>query len=72
LVVKLDEISRAYSRHVGEELRCRILIRKSDGKTEDGLCGLVIRFPGYRLRGPGSIPEATRFSEKYWVWNGLH
>jgi hypothetical protein len=30
----------------------------------DHLCGLVIRVPGYRTRGPGSIPSATRFSEK--------
>jgi hypothetical protein len=29
-------------------------------------------FPGYRSRDPGSIPGATRFSEKYWVWNGAH
>jgi hypothetical protein len=21
---------------------------------------------------PGSIPGATRFSEKSWVWNGVH
>jgi hypothetical protein len=28
------------------------------------LYGLVIRFPGYRSRGLGSIPGATRFSEK--------
>jgi hypothetical protein len=21
---------------------------------------------------PGSIPSATRFSEKQWVWNGVH
>jgi hypothetical protein len=28
------------------------------------LCGLVVRVPGYRSRGPGSIPGATRFSEK--------
>jgi hypothetical protein len=27
------------------------------------LCGLV-RVPGYRSRGQGSIPGATRFSEK--------
>jgi hypothetical protein len=33
-------------------------------QTEDRLCGLVIRVPGYRFRGPGSIPSATRFSEK--------
>jgi hypothetical protein len=38
----------------------------------DCLCGLVIRFPGYRSRGPGSIPCATRFSEKYWIWNRVH
>jgi hypothetical protein len=29
-----------------------------------GLCGLVVRVPGCRSRGPGSIPGATRFSEK--------
>jgi hypothetical protein len=38
----------------------------------DHLCGLVVRVPGYRSRGPGSIPGATRFCEKYWVWNGVH
>jgi hypothetical protein len=32
----------------------------------------VFRFPGYRFRGPASIPVATRFSEKYCVWNGVH
>jgi hypothetical protein len=30
----------------------------------DRLCGLVIRVPGYRSRGPCSVPSATRFSEK--------
>jgi hypothetical protein len=30
----------------------------------DHLCGLVVRVPGYRSRGLGSIPSATRFSEK--------
>jgi hypothetical protein len=29
----------------------------------DRLCGLVVRGPGYRSRGPGLIPGATRFSE---------
>jgi hypothetical protein len=24
------------------------------------LCGLVVRVPGYRLRGPGSVPGTTR------------
>jgi hypothetical protein len=32
----------------------------------------VIRVPGYRSRGPSSIPGATRYSEKQWVWNGVH
>jgi hypothetical protein len=36
------------------------------------LCGLLVRVPGYRSRGPGSIPCDTRFSEKLWVWNGVH
>jgi hypothetical protein len=27
----------------------------------DRLCGLVVRVPGYRSRGPGLIPCATRF-----------
>jgi hypothetical protein len=26
--------------------------------------GLVVRIPGYRSRGPGLIPGATRFYEK--------
>jgi hypothetical protein len=30
----------------------------------DRLCGLVVRVPVYRFRGPGSIPGATKFSEK--------
>jgi hypothetical protein len=36
------------------------------------LWGLVVRVPGYRSRGPGPILGATRFSEKWWVWNGVH
>jgi hypothetical protein len=35
----------------------------------DRLCGLLVRVPGYRYRGAGSIPGAIRFSEKQWVWN---
>jgi hypothetical protein len=30
----------------------------------DHLCGLVVRVPGYKSRGPGSISGATRFPEK--------
>jgi hypothetical protein len=26
--------------------------------------GLVVRVPGYRFRGPGSMPSTARFSEK--------
>jgi hypothetical protein len=33
-------------------------------KKVDRLCGLAVRVPGYRSRGLGSIPGATRFSEK--------
>jgi hypothetical protein len=38
----------------------------------DRLCGPVVRVPGYRSRGPGSIPGAATCSEKKWVWNGVH
>jgi hypothetical protein len=39
--------------------------------TRDRLCVLEATFPGYISWGPGSIPDATRFSEK-WVWNRVH
>jgi hypothetical protein len=32
----------------------------------------VVRVLGYRSRDPDSIPGATRFSEKQWVWYGAH
>jgi hypothetical protein len=32
--------------------------------ARDRLCGLVVRVPSYRFRGPGSIPGATRYYEK--------
>jgi hypothetical protein len=35
-------------------LGCQVFVK-------DRLCGLVVRVPGYRSRGPGSIPSATRF-----------
>jgi hypothetical protein len=38
----------------------------------DCLCVLMVRFPGYRSRDPGSITGATRFSDKWWVWKGVH
>jgi hypothetical protein len=30
----------------------------------DRVCSLLVRVPGYRSRGPGSIPSATRVSEQ--------
>jgi hypothetical protein len=30
----------------------------------DRLCGIVVRVPGYRSRGPGSISCVTRFFEE--------
>jgi hypothetical protein len=33
-------------------------------ETNDRICGLVVRVPDYRSRGSGSIPGATRLSEK--------
>jgi hypothetical protein len=45
--------------------KCNTLTMKQNVFLEffiDRLCGLVI--PGYRSRGPGTIPGATRFSEK--------
>jgi hypothetical protein len=33
-------------------------------RSNDCLCGLVVRVPGYRSRCQGSISGATRFSEK--------
>jgi hypothetical protein len=41
-------------------------------KVYDRLYGLVVTVPGYRSRGLGSIPGATRFSEKQSAWNGFH
>jgi hypothetical protein len=33
-------------------------------KDTDHLSCLVVKVPGYRSRGPGSIPSAGRFSEE--------
>jgi hypothetical protein len=32
----------------------------------------VVIVPDYSSTGLGSIPGATIFSEKSWVWNGVH
>jgi hypothetical protein len=38
---------------------------------QDRLRGLVVRVPGYRSRDTGFESCATRFSEKWWVRNGV-
>jgi hypothetical protein len=35
-------------------------------------CIYVSEFLSTDPEVPGSIPGATRFSEKQWVWNGVH
>jgi hypothetical protein len=40
------------------------IIFKVIKELKDRLCGLVVRIPVYRSRGPVSIPGATRFYEK--------
>jgi hypothetical protein len=51
-----------------EESELRILINNRELvgviTDSDRLCGLVVKVHGYRSRGPGSIPGATKFSEK--------
>jgi hypothetical protein len=37
-------------------------------KKVDRFCGLVVRVPGYRFRGPGSIPDITQI---FWEVVGL-
>jgi hypothetical protein len=48
------------------------IIKKEDVTYKQRLCGQVVRVPGYISGGPDAIPGATRFSEKWWVWNGVH
>jgi hypothetical protein len=40
------------------------IYREREREREDCLSGLVVRVPGCRSRGLGSIPSATIFSEK--------
>jgi hypothetical protein len=57
-------------RHVPEHLHRSEIMRSktwviNDIHIEcDRLCGLMVRVPSCRYRGPGSIPGATRVSEK--------
>jgi hypothetical protein len=40
-------------------------------KLADRLCGLVVRVPGYRSGGPGSIPGTTRKKAVGLEWGPL-
>jgi hypothetical protein len=46
----------------------RAIVQAASRRLPDRLCGLVVKVPGYRFRGPGSIPGATRF---FWEVVGL-
>jgi hypothetical protein len=39
-------------------------------KEMDRLCGLVVRVPGYRSRGPGSIPGGFGLGNRYYGRRG--
>jgi hypothetical protein len=54
-----DECEMIGQQHMVDNLKFKLLYI-----IEDRLYGLVVGVPGYRSRGPGSIPSATRFSEK--------
>jgi hypothetical protein len=59
-------VDRSSALHAGHSLPTGtfLIFSSVTGNRSDRLCGLVVRVPGYRSRGPGSIPGATRFSEK--------
>jgi hypothetical protein len=57
---------------VVKKIKAETVKKSKKAVQTDRLCGLVVRVPGYISRGLGSITGATRFSEKYWVWNGVH
>jgi hypothetical protein len=61
----------AYKMYINSEaasiylfLHTLYILKTNKWISVDSLCGLVVRVPGYRSRGQGSIPGATRFSEK--------
>jgi hypothetical protein len=39
-----------------------LIVITSSVSNKDRLCGLVVTVLGYRIGGPGSIPDTTRFS----------
>jgi hypothetical protein len=66
-ITSVSQLTAANSSHTaGRHRMYHVLTRL------DRLCGLVVRVPAYGSRRPGSIPGATRLSDKQWVWNGVH
>jgi hypothetical protein len=55
-----------------QEGRLSLRLRRISEVNNVTFCSLVVRVPGYISRGAGSIPGSYRFSEKQWVWNGVH
>jgi hypothetical protein len=51
-------------RHLKCLMQTKVSFRKKCSFNKDRPCGLVVRVPDYRSRGPGSIPGTTRFSKK--------
>jgi hypothetical protein len=58
----LETIDIRNSETTWEHYLLQLNLRQS--ALSDRLCGLVVTAPGYRSRGPGSIPSVTRFSKK--------
>jgi hypothetical protein len=63
-VVKDNENQHTIKLHADGNITCNIHWTYSSYLRLGHLCGLVVRAPGYKSKGPGSIPGITRFSEK--------
>jgi hypothetical protein len=58
--------------HISSIFRLEEIISATLATSFDRLCGLVSEFLSTDREVPGSIPGASRFSEKQWVWIGVH
>jgi hypothetical protein len=56
--------TRIYVFHNMFQCREATIIIQPHTTAVDRLCGLVVRVPGCRSRGPGAVTGVTRFSEK--------
>jgi hypothetical protein len=63
LTTHLRVVPRSLS-HISARCGAYLIKHKENFTFISYLCGLVVRVPGYRSRGPGSIPGSTGFSEK--------